>query len=136
MGTGGYKSAVPKWEAAEADLRKRGITPGTNGWPERAKHWWYAHGGTLDPKTGQTIFRDQILVPSKAIVRAMADAEKGLFRPDRERDELWRALGNDEKVDEHEAKAVSRGIERFPKTLTVTEAVREQRTGRQTGSGR
>ena len=27
----------------------------------------------------------------------MEDAQKGLFRPDRERDELWRALGNDEK---------------------------------------
>jgi len=30
MGTGGYKSAVPKWEAMEADLRARGITPGTD----------------------------------------------------------------------------------------------------------
>ena len=56
LGTGGYKTAVPKWEAIEADLRKREITPGTNVWPERAKHWWYAHGGTLDPKTGETIF--------------------------------------------------------------------------------
>ena len=97
LGTGGYKTAVPKWEAIEAYLRKRGITPGTNGWPERAKHWWYAHGGTLDPTTGQTIFREKILVPSQAIVEAMEDAQKGLFRPDRERDELWRALGNDEK---------------------------------------
>ena len=51
----------------------------------------------MDPKTGQTIFREKILVPSQAIVEAMEDAQKGLFQPDRERDELWRALGNDEK---------------------------------------
>ena len=97
MGTGGYKTAVPKWEAIEADLRARDITPGTDGWPERAKHWWYAHGGTLDPQTGRTIFQDKIPVPSKAIIDAMEDAHKGLFQPDRERDKLTRALGNKEK---------------------------------------
>ena len=31
LGTGGYKSAVPKWEAMEAEMRGRGITPGTDG---------------------------------------------------------------------------------------------------------
>ena len=36
LGTDGYKSAVPKWEAMEADLRARGITPGTDTWPERS----------------------------------------------------------------------------------------------------
>ena len=97
MGTGGYKSAVPKWEAMEADLRARGITPGTDGWPERSKHWWYGHGGTLNPQTGATIFRVKILVPSQELIKTMDDALAGLFKPERENDELTRALGNPEK---------------------------------------
>ena len=34
LGSGGYKSAVPKWEAMEADLRAKGITLGTQGGPK------------------------------------------------------------------------------------------------------
>ena len=78
-------------------MRGRGITPGTYGWPDRPKHWWYGHGGTLDPETGATIFREKFLIPSNALVKAMADAQAGLFRPERENDELTRALGNPEK---------------------------------------
>ena len=32
------------------------ITPATITWPERSKNWYYAHGGTLDPETGECIF--------------------------------------------------------------------------------
>ena len=35
LGPGGYKGAVHKWEAMEADLRAKGITLGTEGRPER-----------------------------------------------------------------------------------------------------
>ena len=97
LGTGGYKSAIPKWEKMEADLTASGITPGNDAWPERARHWWYGHGGELDPETGATIFREKILVPSKALIKAMADAQTGAFRPERENDELTRALGTKEK---------------------------------------
>jgi hypothetical protein len=38
LGPRGYMSAVPKWEAMENELRNKGITLGTEGWPERAKH--------------------------------------------------------------------------------------------------
>jgi hypothetical protein len=38
LGPGGYKSAVPRWEAMENEPRNKGITLGTEGWPERAKH--------------------------------------------------------------------------------------------------
>ena len=56
LGTGGYKSAIPKWEKMEADLRARGITPGNDAWPERARHWWYGHGGSWTQKQGQQFF--------------------------------------------------------------------------------
>ena len=58
MGPGGYKRAVHKWEAMEADLRAKGIRLGTEGWPERAKHWWYGHGGKLCPETGRCKHKD------------------------------------------------------------------------------
>jgi hypothetical protein len=136
LGPGGYRTAVPKWQAMEADLKKREITPGTDGWFERAKYWWYAHGGKLDAKTGATVFRKQIVIPTKAILKAMEDAQKGLFRPERERETSCGVpLGTMKKVDGHEAEAVFRGRKRFPSTLTLTEAVREQRNGRQTASG-
>ena len=77
---------MPKWEAMEADMRAREITPGTDGWPERSKHWWYVHGGTLNPETGAKIFQEKILIPSKALIQAMADAQAGKFRPEREND--------------------------------------------------
>jgi hypothetical protein len=95
-GTGGYKSAVPKWEAMEADIRAKGITLGTEGWPERAKHWWYRHGGSLHPQTGECVHRKKVFKPSEDLVQAMADAHDGKFRPERENDELTRALGNPE----------------------------------------
>jgi hypothetical protein len=38
LGPDGYKSAVPKWEAMENELRNKGITLGTEEWPKRAKH--------------------------------------------------------------------------------------------------
>jgi hypothetical protein len=54
LGSGGYNTAMPKWEAMEADQRTKGITLGTEGWPERAKYW-YGHGGSLDPTTGECV---------------------------------------------------------------------------------
>jgi hypothetical protein len=52
LGSGGYKTAVPKWEAFENELREKGITPQTDDWPERSKFWLFAHGAGLDPDTG------------------------------------------------------------------------------------
>ena len=52
LGTGGYKRAVPKWEATEAKMLAEGVIPATADWPERSKNWFYAHGGQLDPVTG------------------------------------------------------------------------------------
>ena len=98
MGPGGYKGAVPKWEAMEADLRAKGITLGTEGWPERAKHWWYAHGGYLDPETGMCTHREKTFTPTQKLIDAMAEAQAGLYRVDRENDELTKALGNPEHL--------------------------------------
>ena len=119
----------------EADLTNKGIPLGTAGWPERAKHWWYGHGGKLHPETGKCMHRDKVFTPTQKLIDAMADAAAGKYRVDREKDELTRALGNAKKQDEYEAEApVFRGRKGFPrtKTGTVTKVVRERRIGRQT----
>ena len=57
MGPGGYRIWVPRLEKMENELRARGIRPGTEGWDPRAKSWWYGHGGTLNPETGECVYR-------------------------------------------------------------------------------
>ena len=97
MGTGGYKSAMPKWDQTEAALIAKGITPGTAGWFERSKHWFYGHGGSLDPQTGQCIIGNkQIEKPIEHLVNAITEVRAGTFQPERENDELTHALGNPE----------------------------------------
>ena len=52
MGSGGYATAIPKWEKMEADILAKGITPESLNWPKRAKNWFFAHGGRLDLESG------------------------------------------------------------------------------------
>ena len=52
LGQRGYKLAKPKWEKMEQDLLDRGIQPTTMNWSERSRTWFYGHGGSLDPLTG------------------------------------------------------------------------------------
>jgi hypothetical protein len=96
LGLGSYKSAVPKWEAMENELRNKRITLGIDGWPKRAKHWWYRHGGSLDPATGECVHWKKTFTPTAKLVKAMEDAQAGLIWVDRENDKLTHALANPE----------------------------------------
>jgi hypothetical protein len=98
LGSGGYKSVVPKWEAMENELSNKGITLGTEGWPERAKHWWYGHGGSLDPAIVECVHQKKTFTPTTKLVKVMEDAQAGLIRVNRENDELTHALGNPEHM--------------------------------------
>ena len=51
----------------------------------------------MDPETGKCIYKKAHLkVPIDALEKAHRDVEAGLFQPERENDELTRALGNKE----------------------------------------
>ena len=99
MGPGGYAFGMPKWDKLEADFLLKGITPEPCTWIERSRNWFYGHGGTLDEE-GKCIYnrrhKDNPLLPIEDIRKAVKDVEEGRFRPDRENDELARALGNEE----------------------------------------
>ena len=117
----------------ENELRARGIRPGTEGWDPRAKSWWYGHGGTLNPETGECVYRGKLIKPTQALINAMRDAQQGKIKFNRENDALTKALGNPE----HGGRV--RGMGHipwkigFPRTMTrtVTEAVRERWIGKQ-----
>ena len=102
LGAGGYKAAVPKWEAFEAKLLDNGVIPQTADWPERSKFWLFAHGAGLDPVTGLIVpqgkWKEKIEYITKELVKAIDLVRRGLYVVDREKDELSLALGNPEKV--------------------------------------
>ena len=60
LGPGGYKKAIPKWDRNEQDIMATGIIPATLDWPERAKYYYFAHGGKLNPEDGTLLPGDQL----------------------------------------------------------------------------
>ena len=102
LGAGGYRTAIPKWLAFEAELLAKGIRPQTYDWPERSKFWLFAHGAGLDPQTGQIVakgrWKKKVETITKKLIVAIDEVRRGVFQPDRENDELTRALGNPEHV--------------------------------------
>ena len=80
----------------EQDLLDRGIQPATMNWPERSRTWFYGHGGSLDPLTGDCIYGPNIQRAAQSLQEALQAAAEGTFQPDRERDELTYALENPE----------------------------------------
>jgi len=100
LGSGGYKTAIPKWKAYEAKLKAAGVDPQTWDWPDRSKFWLFAHGAGLDPKTGLIVakgkWKEKIEAITPLLVDAIEKVRKGEYVPDRENDELTLALGNPE----------------------------------------
>jgi hypothetical protein len=96
MGSGGYLTAVQKWERAEAKLREKGIEPESDKWPERTRRWYLAHGGSLDPLTGKMVHGKKLEEATTKLIQILKAKASGLFRPNREKDELTYILGTDE----------------------------------------
>ena len=95
MGSGGYKAALPKFDKLEEDLRAKGITPATEEFPRRARNWLLGHGAKYD-EAGNIIISKKIEAPFAALVKVFEDVKEGKFKPDRDEDELTKALGNPE----------------------------------------
>ena len=96
LGPGGYAVAMPKWDKSEQEMEDAGVTPVTRSWPPRCRTWFYAHGGALDPKIGLVSKKASLKGAEQKLLDAIEDARKGVFMPNRENDELTRALGNPE----------------------------------------
>ena len=92
MGSGGYKSAIPKWQKVESDVIKKGLVPASLDWPERAKNWFFAHGGRLDLETGAAVYSERIQSAAERLLFAVDASSSGAFKPNREKDELTYAI--------------------------------------------
>jgi hypothetical protein len=95
LGAGGYKKKAESWLQREDDLLQQGIIPMAHDWPERSKRWWLGHGGSF-ADDGSLIYPDAIRTPTERLITAIDQREKGVFSPDREKDELTLALQNPE----------------------------------------
>ena len=102
MGSGGYTTAIPKWEKIEADILANGITPESLNWPKRAKNWFFAHGGRLDLEIGKLVHGPKFERATQRFSYALQAKAIGAFRPNREKDELTYAIGIANTVAERE----------------------------------
>jgi hypothetical protein len=96
MGSGGYPTAIPKWEKAEQELIDKGLVLEFLNWPERAKHWFFAHRDRLDLETGKVMYGERIQAIAERFYQAHTVAQSGEWQPNRDKDELTYAPGNPE----------------------------------------
>ena len=84
----------------------------------------------MDPKTGNVSTRASLKGADDAILVAIEEARSGVFQPNRENTSLrvpWEILNTRE---EHEARALFRGMRGFQTGTPTTEPVRERRLRR------
>jgi hypothetical protein len=84
------------WEKAEKELIDRGLVLESLDWPERAKHWFFAHGGRLDLETRKVVYGERIQAVAERFHQARSVAQSGEWQPNRDKDELTYALRNPE----------------------------------------
>ena len=84
----------------------RGIRPATWEWPDRSKWWLFANGVSLNPTDGTMVVHANMEEVARDLVTAIDEAKQGTFQPQRENDELTRALKNPE----HPGRACGIGV--------------------------
>ena len=52
MGSGGYDTAILKWQKMEADIIAKGIEPESAKWPLRSKNWFSVMGEDSTHRSG------------------------------------------------------------------------------------
>jgi len=80
----------------EADLIAKGIELESAKWPERAKKWFFDHGGRFNPETGVSVYGQKLQTAAERLAYAIQAKEIGAFKPNREKDELTYAIGTAE----------------------------------------
>ena len=76
----------------KANLLGKGIHPFSIDWPECSKNWFFMHGGSLDPETGEAVIGGQIGTAAQRLFDIVDASASGAFVPIREKDELTYAL--------------------------------------------
>ena len=78
-------------------MRAQGIIPATKNWSRRSRNWILGHGSSYNEEIGELVHNNEkIIVAHKDLVEAIEEVRAGKFHPDREKDELSKALKNKE----------------------------------------
>ena len=92
LGTGGYKTQIPKQRAAEAEKRKQGEVALTDLVDERTANWMC--GQKTDTSGSKVSAPVELEDVTAKIIEVAAKQKKGEFKPRRENDILTQSLGN------------------------------------------
>jgi hypothetical protein len=65
----------------EADLLAKGIHPFSLEWAEHSKNWFFTHGGSLDPQTGELVIGGEIRRAAQRLINIVDDSASGAFVP-------------------------------------------------------
>ena len=131
MGSGGYATSVPKWQKMEAYLIAKGVVPKSAPWPECTKRWFLGHGGGLDPVTGKLVHGTKLKRATERLIQILKARYSGLFRPNREKDELTYSIGTAEHCGRTRGKGAVPWVQGFPEWI---DSYRSRRMRRQRGS--
>jgi hypothetical protein len=85
----------------EVALREKGIKPETKHWPRRSRNWALGHRAVYKERTGKLVKKknkEQFAEPLRELVKTITEVQEGTFKPDRENDELTKALKNKEHI--------------------------------------
>jgi len=95
LGAGGYDGKIPHWRREEEERRKAGLPDLFEGIPERGKYWCLARRPRY--REGKVVFENPTTAEIDERLAQIVDAEKqGLFRPNREKDQLTAAISTAE----------------------------------------
>ena len=80
----------------KSDILGKGVTIESINWPECAKNQFFAHGGRLDLQTEKLVHGPKLQRAGERVAYARNTIASGVFKPNREKDELIYALENAE----------------------------------------
>uniref|UniRef100_K3YCE6 Ubiquitin-like protease family profile domain-containing protein n=1 Tax=Setaria italica TaxID=4555 RepID=K3YCE6_SETIT len=93
LGAGGYTAKIAKWRREEEERRRAGLSNLFEGLDERSRNWVLAQILKVTPN-GKVKFKHPTTEEIYARLEQLAKAQKkGLFKPDREKDQLTDAIG-------------------------------------------
>uniref|UniRef100_K3ZNE8 Uncharacterized protein n=1 Tax=Setaria italica TaxID=4555 RepID=K3ZNE8_SETIT len=93
LGVGGYVARIIKWRREEEEWRIAGLPDLYEGLDERSRNWVLAQIPVFTPE-GKVTFKHQTTMEIYERLEQLVELQKkGLFKPDRKRDQLTAAIG-------------------------------------------
>jgi hypothetical protein len=65
----------------ESYILAKWIAPESINWPERAKKWFFAHGGRLDLETGKLVYGPKLQRAAERFAYALNTSATSVFNP-------------------------------------------------------